>query len=282
MTRELDEILSGAIQDEPPATEPKVQTETPDEPQGQPRDETGKFASKDATDPEPSSDQPTADETDEQPKTSGTVPQKALHEARKKEQAERERADNLQRQLQEMRGQINLLAQQRNQPVQQEEPAAPNYWDAPENFTDYRVAQRVTPLEQELAETRQTLSRVNAVISYGKEAVSEAEEALKQAISSGVMPEQGVQQILQKSRDPVGEIVRWYQNTPQATEARLKEKIRAELEAEMLARQQAEQPAQRQPPVMPSNLAGARNVGTRTGPEWSGPQPLNDIFARRR
>jgi len=90
MTRELDEILSGAIQDEPPATEPKVQTETPDEPQGQPRDETGKFASKDATDPEPSSDQPTADETDEQPKTSGTVPQKALHEARKKEQAERE------------------------------------------------------------------------------------------------------------------------------------------------------------------------------------------------
>jgi hypothetical protein len=30
----------------------------------------------------------------------------------------------------------------------------------------------------------------------------------------------------------------------------------------------------------PSNLAGARNVGRRMGPAWSGPTPLNDIFKR--
>jgi hypothetical protein len=32
--------------------------------------------------------------------------------------------------------------------------------------------------------------------------------------------------------------------------------------------------------VMPSNIAGARNVGSRTGPAWSGPPSLQDIFAR--
>ena len=34
--------------------------------------------------------------------------------------------------------------------------------------------------------------------------------------------------------------------------------------------------------VAPSNLAGARNVGTRSGPAWSGPASLNDIFDRGR
>jgi hypothetical protein len=45
-----------------------------------------------------------------------------------------------------------------------------------------------------------------------------------------------------------------------------------------------ERSARRQQPQSsqewPSNLAGARNVGTRRGPEWSGPTPLVDIFDR--
>jgi hypothetical protein len=42
------------------------------------------------------------------------------------------------------------------------------------------------------------------------------------------------------------------------------------------------QPQQQRPVVFPSNLAGARNVGRRTGPAWSGPTPLADIFDRTR
>ena len=40
------------------------------------------------------------------------------------------------------------------------------------------------------------------------------------------------------------------------------------------------QPQQRSA-VMPSNFAGARSVGRRTGPAWAGPTPLNDIFNRK-
>ena len=32
--------------------------------------------------------------------------------------------------------------------------------------------------------------------------------------------------------------------------------------------------------LLPSNLANARNVGDRTGPAWTGPPSLDDIFAR--
>ncbi len=35
-----------------------------------------------------------------------------------------------------------------------------------------------------------------------------------------------------------------------------------------------------QPSVMPSNFAAARNVGVRSGPAWSGPAPIKDIFER--
>jgi hypothetical protein len=34
--------------------------------------------------------------------------------------------------------------------------------------------------------------------------------------------------------------------------------------------------------TMPSNFTGARNMGSRRGPAWSGPTPLNDIFDRDR
>jgi hypothetical protein len=44
--------------------------------------------------------------------------------------------------------------------------------------------------------------------------------------------------------------------------------------------QQVQHGQQAAPVVMPSNIAGARNVGTRSGPAWSGPPSLQDIFAR--
>ena len=44
----------------------------------------------------------------------------------------------------------------------------------------------------------------------------------------------------------------------------------------------AAEAAQRFAHATPSNLAGARNVGSRSGPAWSGPASLNDIFDRRK
>ena len=39
---------------------------------------------------------------------------------------------------------------------------------------------------------------------------------------------------------------------------------------------------QRRAPVMPSNLAGARNVGRRFGPAWAGPPSMDEIFGEKR
>ena len=65
---------------------------------------------------------------------------------------------------------------------------------------------------------------------------------------------------------------------PAAYKAKLAEEIRSQLMAEF---QQGQQPAaQRAAPVMPSNFATGRNVGARSGPAWSGPPSLDDIFKR--
>jgi hypothetical protein len=66
---------------------------------------------------------------------------------------------------------------------------------------------------------------------------------------------------------------------PAAYKAKLAEEIRAQVMAELQA---GNAPAgQQAAPVMPSNFTTARNVGNRSGPAWSGPTPLQDIFNRK-
>jgi hypothetical protein len=58
---------------------------------------------------------------------------------------------------------------------------------------------------------------------------------------------------------------------------------KAKVEAEFLEKygiRPGEQAAPAVKPVMPSNLTGARNVGSRSGPQWAGPPTLADIFKR--
>jgi hypothetical protein len=279
MTRELGEILSG---DEPAqAAEPIVETpatEPTTEPTvEQPRGPDGKFAPK-ATEPEaPAAVEPQAEPA---PKT-GTVPQQALHAAREKERQERDRADDLARQLAELNGKVSILTQQREAATPPPEPPKPvDFWDDPNKF----VEQALTPVQQALAETRFELSQTRALAKYGEEAIETASVALKEAIERG--EENGAEwaQKLRSSRDPVGDVVRRHQNSPAVRDAELREKIRAELLAELGTQQPIAEPtpAASIPEVMPSNLAGARNVGNRSGPAYAGPAPLNDIFDRSR
>lgn len=93
----------------------------------------------------------------------------------------------------------------------------------------------------------------------------------------------GEYQAIMQSRHPYGTLVEWHKKREAAQEigddpAAYRERLKAELLAEMQSAPAASAPT----PVMPSNLAGARNVGSRSGPAWSGPQPLNDIFDRTR
>jgi hypothetical protein len=67
---------------------------------------------------------------------------------------------------------------------------------------------------------------------------------------------------------------------PAAYREKLKAEILAELQSDVSSRAPAQQQpaAARTPAAMPSNFATGRNVGARSGPSWSGPQPLKEIF----
>jgi hypothetical protein len=283
MTRELGEILSGQpAQEEAPST---VETPTAPEPsteptESQPRGPDGKFASK-ATEPAepaaaPAEPAPTAD------KPKGVVPQPALHAAREKARTVEAERDDLARQLAELKGQVSVLTQQRQPaPAPVEPPKPVDFWEDPNKF----VEQALTPYQQELLATRVELSQTRAIASFGADAVTAAETAMQEAIQRGELNGEQVAAQLKASRDPVGDVVRWHQNSPAVKEAALRQQI----EAEMLAKygqQPAPEPAPAAPAaapsVMPSDLAGARNVGTRSGPAWGGPAPLKDIFDRTR
>jgi hypothetical protein len=279
MAQEIGDILAGVK----PEQEAETHTETvepsaPAETDAQPRDDAGRFATK-APPAEPESEAERAP-AEERPK-GGFVPQPALHAERQRSKAERERADELERQLVELRGQVTVLTQQRP-PEPAKEPEKPvSVWDNPDAW----ASKLIEPVQQQLAETTFLYSQRAAVSEHGAELVNTAGAALKAAMQSGSEDVQAWSAKLRASRDPVGDVMRWHQSQPATREAQLREQIRAELEAEYQARQPAPSPAE-QPPaspqVMPSNLVGERNVGARSGPAWSGPAPLNDIFDRSR
>lgn len=284
--KELDEILSGAepVQERETVAETTV-TETPTEPQqteGQPRGPDGKFAPK-ATETDTTAQQ-TVEGTEQAPhERGGTVPQQALHAAREKARTETDRADTLARELAELRGQVSVLTQQRQQPAQPQEPPKPiELWDDPNKWGENLLS----PVLDQLIETRFLASETRAIAKFGDDTVTAAQQALESAVKAGELNGQAVGAQLRQSRDPIGDIVRWHQKQPAVQEQSLRDKLRAEFMAEygiQPGTTPAPAPAPAATPsVMPSNLVGARNVGTRSGPAWTGPAPLNDIFDRSR
>jgi hypothetical protein len=281
----LDEIMSE--RDEAP--EHVEQAATAEPVNEQPRNPAGKFAAKADKAEEPSEPtdkdataavegtEPTAD------KPHGQVPLPALHAEREKARAERERADDLARQLAEIRGQVSVLTQQRQPAQPVEQPKAPEIWDDPEVWAEHKLSQKLSPLQEQLAETTFYYSQRTAIAEHGQEAVAAAETALKEAISRGELNAEQVTAQMRRSRDPVGDVVSWHKNLPAVREQSLREQIRAELMAELgthPANPAAPTPTVAPPaakPTMPSNFASARSEGPRTGVTYSGPKPLSEI-----
>jgi len=208
---ELDEILSG---DTAPAAATTTATEaTPAIPApapaadaGQPRGPDGKFAPK-ASDAPPAAS-PTPEPTPPADAQPGTVPQQALHAARQSERAEKDRADRLERELAEVRGQVSLLSQRAMQPPPKaaEPVVAKDIWEDPDGF----VKNALTPVQEQMRTVVLTYSRREAIREHGAEKVDAAEAALKQAIASGALNGKEVTDRLQASLDPVGDVVNWH------------------------------------------------------------------------
>ena len=83
------------------------------------------------------------------------------------------------------------------------------------------------------------------------------EDAIGAAMESGHPDMPLLAEAMRRSDDPVAVAASWYESTGGGRGA----------------------PRRR---AMPSNFANARNVGARSGPAWSGPTPLDDIFDRGR
>lgn len=215
------------------------------------------------------------------------VPVAALQAERQKSRKYTEHLAQVEKELAEQRQQFNqmqqwLIAQQQ---AQQPRPQAPDFWEAPENAIDYRVRQEVEPIKGLLAKQREEFSMLQAVDKYGQETVDAAFSDIRQKLATDPAGTAADYQRIMASPHPYGALVDWHKRQQALAEigsdpAAYKEKLKAELLAEL-----QQQPAVAPSPVvgsLPSNFATARNVGTRSGPAWSGPAQINDIFDRSR
>lgn len=215
----LDEILSGPSTSTP-------ETPEAEQPSALQRDDHGRFAPKGEA-PEITAEQPEVPEQEADGEHNAPVGV-AIAERRKR-QAESARADALERDLAELRGQMSVLVQQRDKPATPPEPVKPpDFWEDPSKYVEHAL----TPFQQQIAEMTFRASRAEALAEFGKDTVKAAQEAVKKAVESGQLDGATVSAQLAKSRDPVGDVVRWHQNSPAVQETSLRDKLRAELMAE--------------------------------------------------
>lgn len=262
MSTDLESILSGGGA---PASEPEANTASTAQPEteGQP--------------PEPSSND------DPQPDERGSIPIAALHAERNKVKRYTEQVAEFQSKLEQQNAQWEQRFSQIISAVAPKQPQAapapaPEIWDDPDSYVRTQASQLVNPLQQQVM----AMARQVAEIQFKPEAVREAEAAFNRASATGqIDPE--IHRRIQASPNPFAAAVQWHQHTstmseigsdPAAYRAKVEEEIRAKVMAELQTGQGGAQSA----PVMPSNFAAARNVGNRTGPAWSGPQPIQTIF----
>lgn len=244
----LDSILS----DEPTTAE--VVTETVEETQlERPRDEHGRFAAKETgVQAEPQGEEPV-------PPTDQLPPEtfKAVKE-------EREKRQNLERELEALRNQIQQ-AQNQQPPV-----PAPSLWEDEDGWQQH--------LQQQVLAQADQLSRINASEMAARSQYPDFQEKFDLFNQMAVQNPQLVQQAM---ADPhpwakAYQIAQSHKTMQELgavdvsdLEAKIREKVMAEL-------QQGQTPVPQQ--NLPPSLSGERSVASRGGPAWTGPTSLDSLL----
>jgi len=215
------------------------------------------------------------------------VPKQALDEARGKVKRYTEQVASFEQQLKESNDAwerrlttvLERFAPQQQQPA--EPPKAPDWFENPDEALTHRLTQTVNPHFEQINRALMANSRLVAEARFQAEPglVDEAEKAFITAMESRRLDPADYHNVV-NSPNRYAAAVQWHKRQKAAAEigddpAAYRERLRAELLAEL---QQQPGGGAPQAPVMPSNLAGARNVGTRAGPKWAGPQPITSIF----
>lgn len=244
MTKEysLDDMLSDdQVTDQPEEVEP-------DEPEA---DVAEVQEPEEAEQPEP--EQAEAEPEEQEQKH---VPLAALQEARGENRTLKERLAHIEK----------MIAQ--NATPNQPAPKVPDIYAEPEAYQGY-IQQQLSMVQ---ANTIAEMSERFARTQHGEDVVNEAFETAKS---------QGLIDRFRGSRDPWGDLVKWHKtqkvaaeigDDPEQWRAKEREKLKREIQAELTA--QSVRPTARPSP----SLAGQPNLGTRGGPEWGGPTPLDDIL----
>lgn len=294
MTNTLDSILSGQ-NDIAPEQPPAPETPAPE----QPRDEHGKFAPKPRVEAEPAPQAPSpvapqAPQAGQEPPPRQAPVAAVVAERNKRQEAEGKNA-NLEAELASMRAEIRQLERMARQPAappqpREPPPPPPDVWQDPGAYMQHGIREALTPLQKQLEDQRDAFSRMFAEDKFGAETVTAAFSEMEKAFET----DPGVQfehQRIMASRNPYVELVSWHKRRQAQAEigddpAAYRERLKAELLAELQAgngEQPPANPAAPKPaPLLPSNLANARGIGTRSGPAWGGPVPLQDIFNRQK
>lgn len=187
------ELFESTLSDEPEqvaADEPVAE-----QPEVQPRDEHGRFATKQ---PEPEV-QPVA----EAPKEEAHVPSWRLREVR--EESERRIAEveaRWQRQIE--------LMQRQNQP-KPEPVKVPDVFEDPNAFLQHGVQQAVDPIKSEVQQTREYFSRMMAEDKHGADKVQAAYDWIAQGMQRGDPEAVSAYQRAMKSMHPYGELIKAHQ-----------------------------------------------------------------------
>ncbi len=216
------------------------------------------------------------------------VPQQALHAEKQKVKRYTEQVSDFQRQLSETNAAWERRMAQLVEAVKpkQEAAPAPDFFEDPAAATRHQLQQTVSPQFEQINQQLLAIARDNAETRFTPEVVNEAEQAFISAMQSQKLDPADYQKVV-SSPNRYAAAVQWFKR--EQAKAEVGDDVtafRAKVEAEILAKHginpEGQQPAaqQQRAPVMPSNLAGARNVGARSGPAWAGPTPINDIFKR--
>jgi hypothetical protein len=219
--------------------------------------------------------------------TTRMVPHQALHAERLKSRRYSEEVADFRKAIAENNARMAQLVEAITPP--QARPQPPDFNDDPHAATRFEVAQTVSPEFERINQTLHSFARENAFHRFSEAKVNEAEQAFIGALQQGRLDPSDYRRVV-NSPNRYAEAVRWHErqvaqaeigDDPAAfrsrVEAELREKILAEMGGGIVGQGQ-----QRFAPVTPSNLAGARNMGARGGPAWSGPASLTDIFDRRK
>lgn len=281
--RSLDEIMSRE-----PETAPVPEPNNPAVPetggQGtQPRDEVGKFAPKaeKADDTNGNADEAAQAAVEGGKPEPGHVPLQALQAEREKGKAARTEAEQLRQQNAELIAALTR-GQPQPQPQPTEKPKAKNFWENPDDF----LAEKLSPVQQSIEQQRIGLSTLMAVKDHGADTVKEAQTALGEALKANRNDPTliALEQSSQTSIHPMEDLVAWYKRRqamadigedPAAYRERVRQELLAEFQPATPAPTPPQQPAAKTP--MPSNFAGARSEGPRTGVTYTGPKPLSEI-----